>query len=127
MAKRWCVITLLLAGLPLLLGGNSCAASQSLGDVSLIDVAPRIVTPDGNAANDAVYFNFDDTLAGLPVETAILDLNGAKVAELRPNANATSLLWDGRDDSGRTMPSGIYIYSIKIGKHLATGTVVVAR
>lgn len=106
------------------------ASSQSLGDFVLEEVAPRIITPNGDNANDVIFFKFRDTdsLLGIPLETGIFDINGAHVADLTiDSANDNYLKWDGRDDGGNNLPSGIYIYSIKIGKNTATGTVVVAR
>ena len=103
------------------------AASQSFGGLTLTEVAPRVVTPNGDSLNDVVLFRFDDTLAGLPVESAILDIHGAKVGSMTLANNDTWLVWNGKDESGRALPAGIYIYSIKIGQKRATGTVVVAR
>ncbi len=103
------------------------ASSQSLGGISLIEVAPRVITPNGDLLNDVVYFKFDDTISGLPLEGNIFDLNGAKVAHTTLDSTETAMLWDGKDDGGRVAPSGIYIYSFVLGTHQATGTVVVAR
>ena len=103
------------------------ATSQQLGGVVLEDVHPRVITPNGDSRNDKVFFQFDTTVAGLPIEADVRDILGARVAGLKMNDTEDALTWDGRDDSGNRMPSGIYIYSIKIGQSHATGTVVVAR
>ncbi len=103
------------------------AAGQTLGGITLTEVVPRVVTPNGDLLNDVVFFKFDNTLSGLPLETSIWDIHGSKVGDMSLDNNETSLTWDGKDESGRILPSGIYIYSIKIGKNQATGTVVVAR
>lgn len=105
----------------------SAATSQQLGGVVLEDVHPRVITPNGDSKNDKVFFQFDTTVAGLPIEADVRDILGARVAGLKMNDTEDALTWDGRDDSGNRMPSGIYIYSIKIGQNHATGTVVVAR
>lgn len=106
---------------------NTVLAGQSLGGVVLTEVVPRIITPNGDMLNDVAHFKFDGALSGLPVESIIMDIHGAKVSDMTFNTNETALLWDGKDDNGRTLPAGIYIYSIKIGQNQATGTVVVAR
>jgi len=101
--------------------------SESLGGVTLLSVEPRIITPNGDRRNDSVFFRFDTNLSGLPIETSIFDIHGAKVSNMTFNSNQTALVWDGKDDGGRSIPAGIYLYSIKIGKNLATGAVVVAK
>lgn len=115
---------LLIAGM---VGRVFSATNQALGGVVLTEVAPRIVTPNGDLLNDVIFFRFDSALSGLPVESSILDIHGAKVADMTLDTNETALLWNGKGESGQSVPSGIYIYSIKIGKNQATGTVVVAR
>lgn len=102
-------------------------SQQSFGGITMTEVAPRIVTPNGDLKNDVIFFRFDSPLSGLPVESSILDIHGARVSDLAVNSNETALLWDGKDNSGQALPSGIYIYSIKIGQKTATGTIVVAR
>lgn len=111
--------------IPLSLRGQS---PQSLGGVTLTEVAPRVVTPNGDLLNDVIYFKFGgDSLSGLPLESQVYDLHGAKVSNMTASSDETALLWNGKDEAGRTVPSGIYIYSIKLGDRQATGTVVVAR
>ena len=112
-----------------LLLAHSARASGpvSLDGVTLTDVVPRIVTPNGDMLNDVVFFKFDSTITGLPIDSEIYDINGAKVSSLAISSNQTALTWNGRDDSGRAVPSGIYIYSITLGNKRATGTLVVAR
>lgn len=106
----------------------TAAKSQSLGGIVLTEVAPRIVTPNGDALNDKIFFKFDSSLTGLPLETDILDVNGAKVSHLQVDSiNDKYLTWDGRDTSGKHVSAGIYVYSIKLGKSMASGTIVVAR
>ncbi len=106
---------------------STSSGSQSLGGITLEEVKPRVITPNGDALNDVVFFQFDTSVAGLPIEGDIRDIRGARVSGMEMNVAEDALIWDGRDDNGRTSPSGIYIYSIKIGQNQATGTVVVAR
>ena len=124
-------MTSVVAAALLLAAPGLLSAGQALGGVTLQEVRPRIITPNGDARNDHVVFQFDTSLAGVPVEGDILDLNGSRVAGLAMGSEGpdpdSQLTWNGRDDSGHVMPSGIYIYSIKIGQKAATGTVVVAR
>jgi flagellar hook assembly protein FlgD len=101
--------------------------SQSLGPVSLLSVSPRIITPNGDSLNDVVFFQFDGDLSGLPLSSGVYDINGAKVTELSLVLNNTALSWDGRDESGRYVTSGAYVYAIQIGNKTVNGTVVIAK
>ena len=125
--KNKIIFTIAVIGLCLFGVLSTHQAAQSLGGINLVDVKPRILTPNGDSFNDFIIFQFDTSLTGLPIESSILDVSGAKVSGLAFNANEDALIWDGKDDSGNVMPAGIYIYSIKIGKNLATGTVVLAK
>ena len=103
-------------------------AGQNLGGLTLGEVSPRILTPNGDNLNDKAFFRFDTSLTGIPLETSIFDINGAKVGSLELEAlDDTLLSWDGRNSSGEIAPAGIYIYMIALGKHRASGTIVVAR
>lgn len=123
-----CVCVLSVTSKSVYSGLMAAPISEQLGAVTLTEVAPRVVTPNGDMFNDVIYFKFGgDSLSGLPIESQILDINGGKVAGLNLNSNETSLIWDGKDSSGRSVPSGIYVYQIKIGDKQASGTVVVAH
>jgi len=89
---------------------------------------PRVITPNGNE-NRRVFF-FADNPTDAPLEGTIYDVRGAKVRELRVNAMSptpTSVVWDGRDEQGAVVPSGVYLYEIRAGDDSVTGTVAVAR
>jgi gliding motility-associated-like protein len=103
------------------------ALPSSLGEVNLMSVFPRIMTPNGDGYNDVTFFKFDLPITGLPMETAIYDINGAKIAEMKSGPDDSTLEWNGYDSDGRVVPAGVYIYSIKSGVNAVTGTVVVAR
>lgn len=101
--------------------------SQSLGGITLLEVTPRIITPNGDNFNDKAFFKFDTSLTGIPFTAAIYDISGAKISGLMLDDTEKSLTWDGKDQSGKAVPSGIYIYQINVGQKTASGTVVVAR
>lgn len=108
-------------------GPSVLGRAISLGALTLTGVYPRIFTPNGDGANDKAGFHFDNP-EFLPVEGEVFDLSGAKVADLQPGADPSSLLlWDGKDSGGRVVSGGIYVYQIAYQGRRATGTVVVAR
>jgi hypothetical protein len=89
---------------------------------------PRVITPNG-AENHRVFWFFENP-SGDTVSGDIYDIRGAHVRALRFNSmspTANSLVWDGRDDQGAVVPSGVYLYKISTSDEKVTGTVVVAR
>ncbi len=102
--------------------------SQALGEINLLSVTPRIITPNGDGKNDRAFFNFDQHLTGLSISGEVFDLQGAKVGDLSVfDGDDTKMTWNGKDDEGVSVRSGIYIYQIKLGGSRLTGTVVVAK
>lgn len=59
-----------------------------------------------------------------PVTLRIFDIAGRRVATLldgvRKEAGEQSLLWDGRDEAGQALPSGVYLYRLEAGELRAT-------
>jgi hypothetical protein len=111
------------------LGKYQIKAAAQLGNISLVQVYPRIISPNGDGANDVAIFQFGEgQIAGVSLTGEIFDINGIKIATLRsgPDPDST-LMWDGKTDSGSVVPSGIYIYQISVAGERANGTVVVAR
>ena len=54
------------------------------------------------------------------VELSIFNLTGRKVATLAENARQAgtyTVSWDGRDDDGRALASGVYLYRLRVGPH----------
>jgi len=63
------------------------------------------------------------------IKAVLFDLQGRKVITLTvqgavPNYSAQ---WDGRNDGGKLMPPGVYIYEIKADGAARRGAVVLAR
>ena len=73
-----------------------------------------------NPFNSSTVIGFD-----LPhsdeIELSVHNLMGQKVAELIDGlraAGAYALHWDGRDDGGRELASGVYVYRLQAGNEL---------
>ncbi len=65
-----------------------------------------------------------------PVSIRIFSVNGSLVRTLREDtatAGAYEVRWNGKDDAGRTAPSGIYFVSIKQGTESSQTRIVMAR
>jgi len=85
--------------------------------------APNPFKRDGTAISYRVGDNG-------PVSVRIFSVNGQLVRSLREEyatPGAYEVRWNGRDDAGRTMPSGIYFVSVKQGLEASTTRVVLAR
>lgn len=60
----------------------------------------------------------------------ILDVTGARVREIadgRLGPGAHARRWDGRDDRGRLVPTGIYQFSLRAGQEHRSGRVCMLR
>lgn len=102
--------------------------AKSAPGITLLENYRRVVTPNNDGFNDQAFF-FIDNPADLALAGKISDLRGRSVSEMRRvlSANGDALIWDGRDSSGNPVPQGIYLYKIRAGGNVITGTVLVAR
>ena len=121
------LLSIIIVGLLVGSAADRSLATTTLGTLTLTRVASRIFTPNGDGFNDKARLEFDNP-EQLPISGTVYDLAGARVANMKPGSDPTTvLLWDGKDDGGQTVAGGIYIYQIIFEGKAATGTVVVAR
>ena len=58
----------------------------------------------------------------------IFNINGVLIRELKStDPGARDLDWDGKDEVGNVVESGVYVYQIQVGESYDTGTVIVAK
>ena len=57
----------------------------------------------------------------------IYDIDGMLVKTLTALPGETELTWDGRDDAGEVVESGVYVYQLQVGESFKTGTLIVAK
>lgn len=103
--------------------------------------SPRSPEGPGPAAPNAIQsrpnpFNPSTEITGLgaPGATlviAIYDVSGRELNEMSAragNEGRASVLWNGRDKSGRTLPSGVYFAALKVGGRVTAVTkLILAR
>jgi len=101
------------------LGEYTLIYTSMNNDVELlsIDSSTTILTPNGDGRNDNVKFFLTlekDSLVSLE----IYDSHGRLIKRLAQEQGMTSginstLIWDGRDENGELVNSGIYVYHVK--------------
>ena len=103
-----------------------------LGPVDVVGPTAKVAwlgraTP--NPAHDGATFRF-----GLPhdarIDISMFDARGRRVRVLWAGvatAGEHSLRWDGRDDTRRVAPSGLYFYRLTVEGRVLNGRVLVAR
>lgn len=94
--------------------------------VPAFSVRPNPFTPNHDGYNDAVKFSYAGLALAQP-GLRVFDTEGSTVLSAdRLPANEFS--WDGRDDHGRPLPPGIYLYSLQnYGRNVKNGYIVLAR
>ena len=83
-----------------------------------------------NPFNSATIIAFElPTIA--TVDLAVYDALGQRLRDLAPApslaAGRYTVRWDGRDDDGREVASGVYLYRLATASFRATGRVVLIR
>jgi hypothetical protein len=65
-----------------------------------------------------ITFDLPGTVGNQSVSLTVYDIRGREVRTLvdrDPSAGTKTVVWDGRDNSGRSVGSGVYIYRIRTG------------
>jgi hypothetical protein len=113
--------------------GESTPSNVFNGTVSNnIDQIPAVTKLTGNYPNP---FNPTTTISysihkAANVTLEIYNLKGQKIATLvneHQNANNYKIVWDGKDESGKTVGSGVYFYKLKAGKYTATKKMIMMK
>ena len=78
----------------------------------------RVVTPNGDGANDElrVRFNLLQVVRSVPVSLDLYDLSGRSIASLQAERDLgpASFTWDGRTAGGRRALPGTYVWVLRV-------------
>jgi hypothetical protein len=88
--------------------------------------APNPFTPSSsNPMFNSAVFTFDNMLDAAQLK--IYDISGTKVRTISKDFTS-SILWDGKNDNGKTMESGVYLYQVTAGgTSVGKGSIVIAK
>lgn len=86
----------------------------------------RIITPNGDGQNDTAIFS--GLVAGRD-DVRLFDVRGRRIRHIAtpPADCGGSFCWDGRDDAGGIVESGVYIYQYTVNGERVSGVIVVAK
>ncbi|MEK7726923.1 MAG: CARDB domain-containing protein, partial [candidate division KSB1 bacterium] len=91
-----------------------------------LTVRPNPFTPNGDAINDNVEFDFSGLTLANPT-LHIFDVNGIAIF-LTDRSAGKRFTWNGRDERGNEVQPGVYLYTVRDrGANVKSGYVVVAR
>jgi len=93
--------------------------------LSALQLLPN--SPNPFTASTEIRFGL---AAAANVTIDVFDVAGRRVSTLRAGSRGEgwqSVRFDGRDTSGRALPSGLYLYRVSAGPHVRTGKLVIAR
>lgn len=95
---------------------TSAASARTL--MPSLEIAPAVVTPNGDGINDdaAVSYVLTQLLEPVPVTIRIFDLAGRCVRQqtLDQGSGAHVWHWDGRDGGTRRLPPGTYLVRVSL-------------
>jgi hypothetical protein len=102
--------------------------SSGVEDLVLARPHEHFAAPNPFNPNTTIYFN---TVRSGPVTVQIYDVQGRRVRELQRNVwmptGPGRLEWDGKDDAGLTVASGVYMYQIRGGNERMLGKLVMLK
>ncbi|MBA7516824.1 hypothetical protein ES705_08873 [subsurface metagenome] len=88
---------------------------------------PRVFTPNGDGNNEQVTFEYEN-IDENSIVCWIYDIRGSVVRQLDiVGGGEDKFTWDGKDEGGNIVPSGIYIYQIEVEGQTINGTIVLAK
>ncbi|MFH1841627.1 MAG: FlgD immunoglobulin-like domain containing protein [bacterium] len=109
---------------------NPCTITDDVPDIGGVDVrVNRLFQNRPNPFNPRTVISFSVAQRG-KVELAIYDVSGRLVRQLRNDvmdAGQQNVVWDGTDDVGHKVTSGIYWSQLKINDYMSTKKMVLLK
>ncbi len=104
--------------------------STSIEENNVVQVTPKLEQNYPNPFNPTTMISFSVTQTSSFVNLEIFNLKGQKVKQLvneQLPAGQHSVVWNGKDDSNKSVSSGIYFYKIKSGKYTSTKKMILMK
>jgi hypothetical protein len=94
------------------------SAESSRDILPLVQIEPRIFSPNGDGVNDraGISYTLVQLVRPVGVKVGIFDLSGRRVRSLfagEAGSGAYDLSWDGRREDGTLLPIGIYLVRVE--------------
>ncbi len=88
-------------------------------EVLQLAAGPVVLTPNGDGANDGGRLRYDllELIESASVSVGVWDLSGRRVRRVYAGWDGVGLyerVWDGRDEAGRLVPPGLYLYRVAV-------------
>ena len=101
------------------------ATAQKTAFIQNLTFSPPVFSPNGDGINDELHvaYSLFRLPQAVPVVLAIYSLDGRRVASIEgglQNAGPQHLRWDGRDETGRLLPPGLYLTTLDLRSEFAT-------
>ena len=101
--------------------GNRVSVATAAAERELLQVRVEsaLFTPNGDGRNDGVRIGYDliELTGRLRVEVEVWDVSGRRVRRVyvgMDGIGSYERVWDGRDEAGRLVPPGIYLYRVAV-------------
>ena len=97
---------------------------QETAFIQNLTFSSPVFSPNGDGIHDElrVAYSLFRLPAAVPVVLAVYSLDGRRVASIEAglqNAGPQSLRWDGRDETGRLLPPGLYLTTLTLRSEFA--------
>ncbi|RMH65472.1 MAG: hypothetical protein D6677_02460 [Calditrichaeota bacterium] len=96
---------------------NSIHAPDVLPQKGSLSIGPNPFSPDNDGRDDYCTIHAELPVKAARLRLRVYDLSGRRVRSIAENSytgSRHSMVWDGRSDTGRLMPMGIYIIYLQI-------------